>query len=170
MYPVKAFISAILFTFFCLSAKSQSITGVWKGSINNQKVEVKIIQQGDILTGSSYYFGSKGNFRRFSIRGYFDPTTNAVTWWDDELLEENGKPGIQPMLSVADFNCPGDGTMSLEGQTSLADQPNEKKGSIDLSKSNETQFPDEWDFVIENYTLGAIDHNIIDSIGQLAKF
>ena len=59
--------------------------------------------------------------------------------------------------------------MSLEGQSSPADQPNEKNGSIDLSKSDETQFPDEWDFVIDNYTLGANDPNLIDSIGRLSK-
>jgi hypothetical protein len=169
MNPVKTALLALFFALSCHISNAQSITGVWKGSINNQKVEVKIIQQGDILTGSSYYYGNKGSYRRFSIRGYFDPNTNAVTWWDDELLEDQGRGGSDPMLLVADFNCPGDGTMSLEGQSSSADQPNEKKGSLDLSKSDETQFPDEWDFVIDNYTLGANNPDIIDSIGRLSK-
>lgn len=65
------------------------ITGVWKGKINRQKVEVKIIQNGDSLTGTSYYYESANNYRRYSIRGYFDATTNEAVWWDDQLLEEN---------------------------------------------------------------------------------
>src|SRR5688572_15572585 len=66
----------------------QMITGSWKGKINRQKVEVKIIQNGDSLTGTSYYFESPGNYRRYSIKGYFDPLTNSAVWWDDRLLEE----------------------------------------------------------------------------------
>src|SRR5215813_15592726 len=71
-----------------LSASSQMITGVWKGKINRQKAEVKIIQNGDSLTGTSYYYESANNYRRYSIKGYFDPQTNAAVWWDDQLIEE----------------------------------------------------------------------------------
>ena len=81
---------------------------------------MKIVQQGDRLTGTSYYYESPAHFRKYSIRGYFDPNTNTVVWWDDQLLEEKSgrlaisTPGKLPMLSRADFNCPGEGRMILE--------------------------------------------------------
>src|SRR6185436_19226820 len=88
-------------TFFliliCLSAavNAQMITGVWKGKINRQKAEVKIILNGDSLTGTSYYYESPTPYRRYSIKGYFDATTNEAVWWDDQLIEEkSGKYNI----------------------------------------------------------------------------
>ena len=96
------------------------ITGVWKGKINKQKTELKIIQNGDSLIGSSYYYESVDRYRRYSIKGYFDPETNEAVWWDDQLIEEkSGKlsvsiPGKIPMLSRADFNCPGGSKMMLK--------------------------------------------------------
>lgn len=41
-------------------------------------------------------------------------------------------------------------------------------GPVDLQKSSEHTFNDEWDFVIDNYTVGANDPGLIDSIGKLA--
>ena len=111
-------INSLVFT-----GSAQMITGTWKGKINRQKVEVKIIQQGDSLTGTSYYYESVNNYRRYSIKGYFDPNTNAAVWWDDRLLEEKSSrfsittPGKMALLSRADFNCPGDGRMMLDGKT-----------------------------------------------------
>ena len=116
------------------------ITGVWKGKINKQKVEVKIIQNGDSLTGTSYYYESVNNYRRYSIKGYFDQNTNSAVWWDDQLLEEkSGRfsvsiPGKIPMLSRADFNCPGDGKMMLDGKA--ADKEEDRpKGDVHLDKT-----------------------------------
>ena len=103
------------------ASNAQMITGVWKGKINRQKVEVKIIKTGDSLTGTSYYYESANNYRRYSIKGYFDPNTNSAVWWDDQLIEEkSGRfsisiPGKIPMLSRADFNCPGGSKMMLDG-------------------------------------------------------
>ena len=51
-------------------------------------MELKIVKNGDSLTGTSYYYTSVNNFRRYSIKGYFDPTDNSVVWWDDQLIEE----------------------------------------------------------------------------------
>ena len=162
----------LLFTGFS-SIKAQMITGVWKGKINRQKVEVKIIQNGDNLTGTSYYYESNGIYRRYSIKGYFDPGTNEAVWWDDELLEEKtgrlSTPGKVPLLSRADFNCPGGAKMMLDGKASKVDDENQKAGDVDLDKTDESNFPDEWDFVIENYTTGANDPDVIDSIGALAS-
>src|SRR5687767_7846576 len=77
-----------LFSFISNLSSGQMITGVWKGKINKKKTEVKIIQNGDSLLGTSYYYESETNYRRYSIKGYFDPNTNQAVWWDDQLLEE----------------------------------------------------------------------------------
>src|SRR5215218_1556494 len=83
------------FTIACNFVYGQMITGTWKGKINRQKAEVKIIQNGDSLTGTSYYYESSTNYRRYSIRGYFDSKTNEAVWWDDQLLEEkNGRMSL----------------------------------------------------------------------------
>lgn len=149
------------------------ITGVWKGKINKQKVEVKIIQSGDSLTGTSYYYESANNFRRYSIKGYFDAVTNEAVWWDDQLLEEKSgrfnvsSPGKIPLLSRADFNCPGGSKMMLDGKAEK-EEDGEIKGDVHLDKIIRPEFADEWDFVIENYTIGANDPDIIDSVAAIA--
>jgi hypothetical protein len=167
--------SALVFFFALLTSSclhAQMITGVWKGRINKQKVEVKIIQNGDNLTGTSYYHDGGNHFRRYSIKGYFDPNTNEAVWWDDQLLEEKtGKlstPGKIPMLSRADFNCPGDGSMMLDGKASRVDREKETDGLVDLDKTSRSSFSDEWDYVIDNFTLGTNDPYIIDSIGLVS--
>lgn len=151
------------------------ITGVWKGKINKKKAELKIIQKGDSLLGTSYYYESENNYRRYSIKGYFDPNTNEAVWWDDQLLEEKtGKfsvstPGKIPYLSSADFNCPGSDKMLLDGNASLKNKKESIQGTVHLEKTNETSFPDEWDFIIENYTLGTNDPYYIDSVSSVAS-
>jgi len=148
------------------------ITGVWKGKINRQKVEVKIIQNGDGLTGTVYYYESPTNYRRYSIKGYFDPNTNEAVWWDNQLLEEKpgsiSSSGKVPLLSRADFNCPGYGKMMLGGKASRVENENEKAGDVNLDKTEWPDFTDEWDFVLENFTVGANDPDIIDSIELIA--
>ncbi|MBD0286636.1 MAG: hypothetical protein ICV79_14585, partial [Flavisolibacter sp.] len=151
--------------------QAQQITGVWKGKLNGRKVEVKIIQKGDSLTGTSYYYESPGQYHRYSIKGYFDPNDNSVVWWDDQLIEEKGKGlfggGKSPLLSTADFNCPGGGRMFLDGEAAPKEKI-ENKGPIHLTKVEGPSFNDEWDFVIDNYTVGANDPFIIDSVGLIA--
>jgi hypothetical protein len=150
---------------------AQMITGVWKGKSGNQQLEVKIIQDGDSLRGSSYYSMGKNQYRRYSIRGYFDSRTNEAIWWDDQLIEEQPaggtRKGLLPMLNRADFNCPGDGRMMLEGNSGERERQ-EPNADLHLDKTTGTRFPDEWDFVIDNYTMGANDPYIIDSIGSIA--
>jgi len=153
------------------SLQAQMITGVWRGKINKQKVEVKIIQNGDNLTGTAYYYESPTNYRRYGIKGYFDADTNEAVWWDDELLDESspGSRGKVPLLSRADFNCPGDGKMMLDGSASKVDNEKQKAGDVHLDKTNTSSFADEWDFVIENYISGANNPEIIDSVGNLSS-
>jgi hypothetical protein len=167
------FIIVFVFTFFCTkNLQAQQITGVWKGKMGNSKVEVKIIQNGDSLTGSSYYYSSANNYRRYSIKGYFDANNNSVVWWDDQLIEDKGNTlfgkGKTPLLSVADFNCPGGREMYLEGKATSKQNPNDPKGPVDLTKVADPSFRDEWDDVIDNYTIGTNDPDIIDSVALSA--
>lgn len=168
----------LLLFIFCLfliqSLAAQQVTGIWKGKIDRKRVEVKIVQNGDSLTGTSYYYESASSYRRFSIKGYFDSEDNSVVWWDDQLLEDKGGRGFlgmggtSPLLSVADFNCPGEGKMFLEGAAGPVASPNNSTGPVELAKANQTSFPDEWDYVIGNYTVGANDPDLIDSVSLVA--
>ena len=148
------------------------ITGVWRGKINRQKAEVKLIQNGDSLRGTSYYYENEANYRRYSIKGYFSAGTNEAVWWDDQLLEEKtGKlnisgPGKNALLSSADFNCPGSGKMTLDGKAGKKEE-NNPRGEVHLDKVPQPSFEDEWDFVIDNYLSGANDPYVIDSIASL---
>jgi len=174
----KSFFTLIISIFllcFFTNSSAQMITGVWKGKINKKKTELKIIQKGDSLVGTSYYYESENNYRRYSIKGYFDQNTNEAVWWDDQLLEEKtGKlglntPGKIPYLSSADFNCPGSDKMFLDGDAALRNKTESIQGPVHLEKTNETSFPDEWDFIIENYTTGANDPYYIDSVASIAS-
>ena len=156
------------FFFSSATADAQMITGVWHGKINGQKVEVKMIQKGDSLTGTSYYYQSAGSYRRYAIKGYFDEDNNVV-WWDDQLLDNKGGPGKNAMLSVADFNCPGGGEMRLDGKAGSKEDRRPPKGDVALAKVPGSLFEDEWDYVIDHFLVGANDPYIIDSIGRLAS-
>ena len=154
----------------CITASAQMITGVWQGKINRQKVEVKIIQQGDSLTGTSYYYESPTHYRRYGIKGYFDPNTNEAVWWDDHLIEEKtgtsrNAAGKMALLSRADFNCPGEGKMMLDGKAGKPDDVN-LKGDVHLDKTGSSSFPDDWDYVINNYLTGGNDPDLIASVNN----
>lgn len=170
-------LSLTLLTFFCIfygSIQAQMITGTWHGKINRQKVEVKIIQKGDSLTGTSYYYQTTGSYKRYSIKGYFDGANNVAIWWDDVLLEEKnsrinlGSTGKTRLLLQADFNCPGGGIMKLDGNTQARNNETAARGEVHLNKTNQPLFADEWDFVIDNFTAGANDPFIIDSVAHIA--
>lgn len=144
--------------------------------MGNSRVELKLVRKGDSLIGTSYYYDSKTNYRRYSIKGYFDDKTNDVIWWDDVLLEDNGVhhfigtgPQTDALLAVADFNCPGEGVMKLDGHSSRKDDDQKGKKELHLLKGNLAPvFPDEWDFLIENYAYGVSHPEIVDSIEQMA--
>ncbi len=164
-------LSSSFLTVFSLSA--QSVTGVWKGKINNTRVELKLVKSGDSLVGTAYYFSSKNAFKRYSVKGYFDPQTNEVIWWDEALIEEREGRSLlknnahDPLLHVADFNCPGETEMRLDGNSNQRDDKDSDLMPLHLQKEHGSQFNDDWDWVIENYTLGANHPDIIDSINRL---
>lgn len=157
-----------------VSAHAQLITGYWKGKIDRKNVELKIIKNGDSLTGTSYYYESPNSYRRYSIRGYFDSRDNSVVWWDDVLIEEKGNRSmlsskkVVPYLSNADFNCPGGTKMYLDGKAAAKEKEEEPNRPLALEKFDTHTFKDEWDVVIDNYTVGANDPELIDSIGRIA--
>ena len=158
----------LLFLFSFDSSHAQQITGVWHGKIDNRKVEVKIIQKGDSLTGTSYYYQSPTQYQRYSIKGYFDQDNNSVVWWDDQLIESKTAGAEHPYASVADFNCPGDGQMFLDGKASPKNTGSKKQTAVALIKNAPAIFQDEWNFVIDNYTVGTNDPELIDSVTLIA--
>ena len=161
----------LFFSFVTLSClcHAQQITGTWKGKINSQRVELKIIQKGDSLTGTSYYYGLTGSHKRYSIKGYFDPNDNSAVWWDDELITANGATAApNSLLSVADFNCPNGGRMFLNGRSSGKATPEDPTGKVSLTKVDHPTIHDEWDFVLDNYTAGGNDPYLIDSVSRIA--
>lgn len=166
----------VIFLLICFQIQAQPITGVWKGKMGNSRVELKLVRKGDSLIGTSYYYDSKSSYRRYSIKGYFDDQKNDVIWWDDVLIEEQGAhhfigTGPQPdaLLAVADFNCPGEGVMKLDGKSSSKDNDQKERKELHLVKGNPVPiFPDEWDFLIENYAYGVNHPEVVDSIEQYA--
>lgn len=172
IYPSLLLFSLCIFA--GATAPAQLITGYWKGKIDRKNVELKIIKNGDSLTGTSYYYESPGNYRRYSIKGYFDSRDNSVVWWDDVLVEEKSNRRLSPVskfapyVSTADFNCPGGGKMYLDGKAGLKDKDEAPNRSVALQNSDTHTFNDEWDYVIDNYTFGTNDPDLIDSIGKLA--
>src|SRR5690349_7510900 len=165
-------LSHLILPFYFLQA--QMVTGIWRGKIDKQKVEVKMVQNGDSLAGTAYYFESSSRYRRYSIKGYLDETDNSVVWWDDQLLEDKTK-GLnlfsrnKQNSSRADFNCPGGGVMMLDGKMYTDADQQKPDGDVHLSKVDKASFRDEWDDVIENYTVGGNDRDMIDSVSQLAQ-
>ena len=173
---VRKYFLAVAITFFLFSwipLAAQSVTGVWKGKINNTRVEVKLVKSGDSLVGTAYYFSSRNAYKRYSVKGYFDSRTNEVIWWDDVLIEEKEGRSIlksnshDPLLNVADFNCPGETEMRLDGNSNRRDDKDSDQLPLHLQKGQGSQFADDWDWVIENYTLGANHPDIIDSVNLL---
>jgi hypothetical protein len=168
---LRRLLSAAVLLFVTGSVFSQQITGVWQGRIARNKVELKIIQKGDSLTGTAYYYELPQRYAQYAIKGYFDARDNSVVWWDEVLLQQKGAALLRKadaLLSVADFNCPGSGRMFLEGTAKEKDAPGEPKGPVALAKAATPQFPDVWDYVIDNYTTGTNNPEVIDSIRFVA--
>jgi|SRR5450432_891794 len=170
----KSVPGTVIFLLVCMQMQAQPITGIWKGKMGNSNVELKLIRKGDSLIGTSYYYDSKSHYRRYMVKGYFDDKNNDVIWWDDVLIEDNGSrhfpgTGQQPLLAVADFNCPGEGIMKLDGNSSGKEDDKKEKKELHLVKGNGVPlFPDEWDFLIENYVYGVMHPEVVDSIEQIA--
>ncbi len=159
----------VIFLLICIQLQAQPVSGIWKGKMGNSRVELKLIRKGDSLIGTSYYYDSKSSYRRYSVKGYFDDRNNDVIWYDDILIEDHGSNHSGPLLAVADFNCPGEGVMKLDGKSSGKEYNTKDKKELHIVKGNAIpDFPDEWDFLIENYAYGVSHPEIVDSIEQMA--
>jgi hypothetical protein len=168
-YGKKLAPKTVALLLICMQLHSQPISGVWKGRMGNSKVELKLVRKGDSLIGTSYYYDSRSNYRRYSVKGYFDDRNNDVIWYDDVLIEDHNANHSGPLLAVADFNCPGEGVMKLDGKSSGKEDNKKDKKELHLVKGNAAPvFPDEWDFLIENYAYGVSHPEIVDSIEQMA--
>ncbi len=174
--PVKNFIAPSIVLFIGMiafqTAVSQPVSGVWHGRIKKAgivpgrsvQLELKLIRNGDSLTGSSYYYTSGNNYTAFNVKGYFDPFSGTVTWWDDSPLESSKQNISQPLQYIADFNCPGEGIMKLDGTAEAQSDNSEKKVEVHLDKVDHTNYPDDWDLVLENLKRGIFDSTGIDLI------
>jgi hypothetical protein len=167
-FSKKLVLETVVFLLIFIYTQAQPITGIWKGKMGNSRVELKLIRKGDSLIGTSYYYDSKSNYRRYSVKGYFDDRNNDVIWYDDVLIEDHSSRS-GPLLAVADFNCPGEGVMKLDGKSSGKEDNKKDKKELHLVKGNAAPvFPDEWDFLIENYAYGVSHPEVVDSIEQMA--
>jgi hypothetical protein len=148
---------------------AQAITGFWRGKAGKglfpAKLELKLILKGDSIAGTSYYYESKNRYIRYAVKGYFNMLDNTVVWWDDELIE-NKSFRMPAQLSEADFNCPGEGVMKLDGTTKRIE--GEDAAETHLRKMETPVFEDEWDEFISTYTIGSNNPYLIDSVASIA--
>jgi hypothetical protein len=166
---LKTIITLLTGILFCELVTAQAITGFWRGKTGKglfqQKVEVKLILKGDSIAGTAYYYESKNKYARYSVKGYFNMMDNTVVWWDDALIE-NKLYRKQPQLSEADFNCPGEGVMRLDGITKPLN--GDETAPTHLQKMAAPVFADEWDEMIAGYTIGSNNPYLIDSVANIA--
>jgi hypothetical protein len=171
-----------LYAFFqliILSGYTQPLTGIWQGRVNKQNglisksynLELKLVRNGDSLTGSSYYYTSKDSYSRFQVKGYVNPYDGTVSWQDETLIEihnqGSGKQDASTLHFITDFNCPGEGIMKLDGEAERNDGNQQKKTPVHLVKVDEPIFADEWDYVLDHFSTGGNDPELIDSIEQI---
>ena len=172
MEKLKFTISFLLFFISGIAViKAQTITAVWTGKINLQKVEVKIVLKGADLTGTTCYYESPNIYMRYGVKGYFNSGTKEAVWWDDQLIEEKGhgsSGGNTRLLARAYFNCPGYGRIILGEKASKVDKQLQRAREVTLDNTDWSNFTDEWDFVLESSTVEANDPQIIDSVNVVA--
>lgn len=154
-YPILIFL-------ICMAelALGQSITGVWRGKISkglkSYNLELKLVRVGDSLTGTAYYY-SGSHYARFAVKGTMTMDGDAL-WWDESLIHTKGNsymiPNKTAQLFAADFNCPGEDIMKLDGQAVKKEDDgtgNEKPSEVHLTKASRPLFEDGWDEVINNF-------------------
>jgi hypothetical protein len=169
---LKFTISFLLFFISGIAViKAQTITAVWRGKINLQKVEVKIVLKGADLTGTTCYYESPTIYMRYGVKGYFNSGTNEVAWWDDQLIEEKGhgsSRGNTRLCARAYFNCSGYGRLILGEKASKLDKQLQRAREVSLDNTDWPNFTDEWDFVLESFTVEDNSPQIIDSSNVVA--
>lgn len=154
---------------------AQPLNGVWRGKISvpqgigsrTYQVELKLIRVEDSLRGMAYYYQGGERYARSLVRGYVDPADGTVRWWDEQLLEGSMPAPANGQITVsADFNCPGEGIMKLDGETSIQNRQPGKTGEVHLDKKDGPVFPDGWDELIAD---GPVEGSDIQRILELEK-
>ena len=169
---MKLFFSLFILSVSCLGTYAQPVTGIWRGKVKVQgkrvyQVELKLIRNADSLTGTSYYYQSEHQYSRYLIKGYFAPS-GEIVWWDELLIEKKGQgmptADQSAFQFTADFNCPGEDIMKLDGNGN--NQENNNQLEVHLDKMKKPVFTDEWDEVIENFPYYAFTPGLIDSVAE----
>ena len=136
---------------------AQPLTGVWRGKIKkngiaggNEQVELKLVRDGDSLFGAAYYYHDPSRHQRVPVKGYVDPYTGTVKFWEEG---PDGETHRGQIAFETDFNCPGEGVLLLDGQGGPRQDPDRKDITAHFQKVDGPQFEDEWDLVIRDPSL-----------------
>src|SRR4030095_5681699 len=130
-----------------------------------------MVRRGADLTGTTCYYESPNIYVRYGVKGYFNSRTKEAVWWDDQLIEEkgHGSPGGNTrLLAQAYFNCPGYGRIILGEKASKMDKQLQRARELTLDNTDWSDFTDEWDFLLESFTVEAHDPQITDSVNVVA--
>ncbi len=148
---------------------AQPLNGVWRGKISvpqgignrTYQVELKLIRVEDSLRGMAYYYQGGDRYARSLVRGFVDPADGTVRWWDEQMLEGSMPAPANGQITVsADFNCPGEGIMKLDGETSIQNRQPGKTGEVHLDKRSQKSTSN---YIEEFYT-------VIESPEQFKKY
>jgi len=160
-YVIRCANKSTLLAFFLLStafhALSQPLTGVWNGKIKknglaggSEQVELKLVRDGDSLFGAAYYYHDPSRYERVPVKGYVDPWTGTVRFWEESA---DGESHRGQLVFETDFNCPGEGVLLLDGLGGPRQDPEKKDITAHFQKVDGPQFEDEWDLVIRDPSL-----------------
>ena len=162
---IRSMVIALLIICLPPGSEAQPVTGVWHGKVSfpstgigkNRQVELKLVRNGDSLAGLAYYHNGGNDHFSIPVSGYFNPYDGTVRWWHAglEATDEKGRRIPAPVPAdldfVADFNCPGEGIMKLDGEVEDRSSKGRSKNTpLHLSKTDEPLFRDEWDDRIED--------------------
>lgn len=140
-----------------IGAIAQPVTGSWQGRISfpgigltgNYRMELKLVRNGDSLSGVSYYYTGRNRYYRIPVKGYFNPYDGSVYWQhvDGIVEDENGRRTSTPIPQnvgfATDFNCPGEGIMKLDGEAEVtAGSGKTRNIPVHLTKTDNPEFPD----------------------------
>lgn len=131
--------------------QAQPLTGTWRGKVSvkegllNRSValELQWELEGDSLRGRAYYYQNRTRYAVTRIAGSVDPRDGTVRWQDQEILEGTwNPPGKGELQFTADFNCPGEGIMKLDGSVATMSRDESPAGQVHLDKVETPLFPE----------------------------
>lgn len=153
----RNFLLTCTLALFAFLANAQPLTGVWRGKIKkngiasgSEQVELKLVRDGDSLFGAAYYYHDPSRYERVPVRGYVDPWTGTVKFWEDG---QNGEGHRGQLVFETDYNCPGEGVLMLDGEAGPRSDPGKKDVTAHFQKVAGPQFEDDWDALIADPSL-----------------